>query len=177
MQLTNSEHILSYFTFETTRLSLQPVNSSSLALLANLYGCNKTMRYIAPPLSLHQTETMLNLMLNKQKQNQYNSLILAIKHKVTADDYGICGLPNLELNNKTAEIGVMLLPIGQGTGVAVEVVRTIVVKLLNLGIETIYMQIDPKNKAAIIAATKSGFIACRLTGRYVYQDAVKINFN
>lgn len=168
----NKNAILSQFTFDTARLSLQPVDKSSLALLARLYGCDKTMRYIAPPFSLHQTESMLNLMLNQHKQQQYSSLILIIKNKVTADNYGICGLPNLELSNKKAEVGVMLLPIGQGKGVVVEVVRALVAKLINLGIETIYMQIDPQNKAAIFAATKSSFIATPLTGRYIYQDAV-----
>lgn len=114
---------------------------------------------------------MLEKMLYKQQQQQCDSLILSMKDKISLIDYGISGIPRLDFIAKQAEVGVMLLPNGQGQGIAVEAMQAIVTKLVSLGIHTIYMQINPKNKAAIIGANKVGFIVQASSGRYMYSQA------
>jgi RimJ/RimL family protein N-acetyltransferase len=169
MLLKTSEDILNYFTLTTSRLSLKPVELNMLPLLAKLYGCSHTMRYIAAPFSYRQTETMLKTMLQKQQQQQCDSLILLLQDKNSLIDYGISGILNIDFINKKAEIGVMLLPKGYGLGVAVEAATAIIAKLTTLGIETIFMQINPANTAAIRGAERLGFIAAT-SSQYIYRQ-------
>ncbi|MGI5310291.1 GNAT family N-acetyltransferase [Rheinheimera sp. WS51] len=170
MQLSdNKAAILTYFTFTTARLRLEPIDSSSIELLAKLYGCSKTMQYIADPLSFSKIEKMMSDIMYKQQRQHYDTLLLRIKHKDNETDFGIGGMPYLNLTNKEAEVGVMLLPLAQGKGLAVEVVKALVNMLKQLDVNTIYMNIDPDNKAAIIGATKAGFAVSSDPSRYVFQ--------
>lgn len=135
------------------------------------------MHYIAAPFSYVQTAAMLNTMLRKQKQQQCDSLILLLKNKNSLIEYGISGMPYIDFVNKKAEIGVILLLKFQNIGVALEVMRAIVAKLIALEIKTIYMQISPTNKAAILLASKLGFIANTEKTRYIYQYVVNTKDN
>lgn len=168
----NSRDILNQFTFATSRLNLKPVDSSALAILVCLYGCSNTMRYIAAPFSAIQTQKMLQNMLQKQQRQQCDSLMLRLQDKISVTDYGIAGILNLDFTHKAAEVGVMLLANAQGRGFAVEATQAIVAKLINLGIETLYMDINATNKAAVLLATKLGFIANIEKTRYIYQYVV-----
>lgn len=140
--------------FTTPRLQLRPMGEDDRALYARLYTDAEVMRHIAPPLSPEAVQIAFEKACQQQSlQRQYWIIVLRESNTTI-------GLLGLFAKEDAAEIGVMLLPHGQGHGLAAEAItamadRTFVAQPL---LNSLWTRHADDNRLATGLMRKLGFM-------------------
>lgn len=109
--------------FDTPRLHLRPIGEGDEALYCQLYTDPGLMRHIAEPMTAEAAKRSFQAALKQQSPARQRWI--ACKRDV-ADGIGLVGLFVDKQDAGIAEIGVMLLAAGQGTGFGTEAMAGVI---------------------------------------------------
>jgi len=156
---------------ETERLHLRRVNYKDVNEIFALRSNIETMQYIPRPLVQTKEEALAHIAMIDEKIGTQEGINWAITLKDNPKLIGIIGYYRIKPEHFRAEIGYMLLPDYQGTGIITEAVKVI----LNYGFKIMKLHsveavIDPENFASERVLQKNGFVKEAHLKEYEYYD-------
>lgn len=148
----------SKFTFQTTRLHIQPLCPDDKALYIKLYTDNQVMRFIMPALSEQKAEESFNNALKLNTDLYTERLFLTVRLLEEQKPSALCCISHLDRKNSVVEIGNMVLPEAQGKQIAQDATKALIKQIQQLlAINHFVMDISKENLAAIRGAKSIGF--------------------
>lgn len=140
----------------TDRLILEELNESHSEAVVNLRNNEKNIIYFKNPnrITLKQhNEWYKKFYLNNDKRYDF-----VIKLKASGEIVGTCGISNLDINHKTAEVSYLLSANHRGRGYATEAVLSLIeFGYVNWGITNFCAVIHKDNTESICFVEKMGF--------------------
>lgn len=141
------------------RLTLSALSVNDKALYFSVMTNPGCMSYVGAPLTPGQAQRSFNAALELTRQQPPRRFYLKVVCRTTAQPVGIAAINQLDLTERTADIGRMLLPAWQGKGLGTELSQLLVRWLhTELNITGFSKHIRVGNLAAIQSALKLGFV-------------------
>lgn len=146
------------FVIQTTRLFIRPLKVEDEQLYLDLYTSPAVMAFVGPPLDLEKAKNSFQIALRLNTKVPFKRLFLAIC--LNDQPIGLCAVNQWCAQLATAEIGLMLLPRGQGQGYGTEAKQAFSLRLQQLfpGVQ-LYTVTDPNNQAAVRSNLAAGYSA------------------
>lgn len=145
-------------TFATPRVCVRPLDSGDGGLYCCIYGDEDTMRHVGSPLSPARARRSFAAALRQTHAAAPPALFAAMMSAESGDALGICGLRQIDLPRRRAEVGLLLLPPMRARGLGNEVLcglleRCFVPQLF----DEIYLEYDPDNVPMAKLASRAAF--------------------
>lgn len=145
-------------TFATPRVCVRPLDSGDGGLYCCIYGDEDTMRHVGSPLSPARARRSFAAALRQTHAAAPPALFAAMMSAEGGDALGICGLRQIDLPRRRAEVGLLLLPPMRARGLGNEVLcglleRCLVPQLF----DEIYLEYDPDNVPMAKLASRAAF--------------------
>lgn len=144
------------FVITTPRLLIRPLAAQDQELYLDLYTDPATMRFISPAFATEKALESFTIAVRLNQKKPFKRLFLAITEQGEAA--GICAISQWCATSATVELGLMLKQPWHASGYAVESFLALIrrVEQCFTG-ASIWVDIDPNNKAAVKVALKTGF--------------------
>jgi [ribosomal protein S5]-alanine N-acetyltransferase len=144
---------------ETARLRLRLLAPQDAALYVALYTNADVMRHIAPPLSTSDAQTSFAVALKRTHTKPVKQLFFAIERQADQQTIGICGMMQLHVEKKRAEVGNMLLPPAHGMGFGKESLAAITALVFrNWSVDQIWVEYAGSNASVVSMVSAVGFV-------------------
>lgn len=154
------------FVIQTPRLLIRPLLAADEPLYLSLYTSSAVMAFISSPLQLDQAKNSFQMALRLNVNVPFKRLFLAICFQ--DKPIGLCAVNQWNMQTKSAEVGLMLLPCWQRQGYATEALLALTQRVQQLfSAVQIWADMNPNNKAVVRLFIKAGFSAdSTQPGRY-----------
>lgn len=144
------------FVIQTPRLTIRPLAQGDEQLYLDLYTSPQVMAFIGPTLDIEKARHSFQIALRLNAKVPFKRLFLAICFQ--NQPVGLCAINQWSAVQATAEVGLMLLPCGQGQGYGSEAKLEFSKRLQQLFTAVqIYTLTDPNNKAAVRSNIVAGY--------------------
>ena len=144
---------------ESDRLLFRRLDNSDVAEIYKLRSDEKVMQFIPRALVKSNDDALEHIRLIDEKIQDNTGINWAICFKGDARMIGIIGFYRIKPEHFRAEIGYMLLPEYQGTGIVTEAISRLVPYGFNdMQLHSIEAIIDPENTASARVLEKNGFV-------------------
>lgn len=148
--------VADHFVIQTERLLIRPLTVQDEQLYLDLYTSSEVMAFIGPPLQLEQAKNSFQIALRLNAKRPFKRLFLAIC--VQDQPVGLCAVNQWSAETTSAEVGLMLLPCGQGQGYGTEAKLALSQRLQQLFTAVqIFTLTNPNNKAAVRSNNAAGY--------------------
>jgi len=144
--------------FETERLVIRCVVQSDAYDMYEYSSLEEVCEYLlwSPHINLTATEGYIEFLEKRYCRGLYGDW--AVEHKLDGKMIGTCGFANIDVSNKSCEIGYVLSPKYRGCGYMTEAVKAILkLAFFDLGLEIAKLRIISENKASAALAERIGF--------------------
>jgi [ribosomal protein S5]-alanine N-acetyltransferase len=143
---------------ETARLRLRLLAPQDEALYVALYTDADVMRHIAPPLSTSDAQASFAVALKRTHTKPAKQLFFAIERRADQQTIGICGMMQLDVEKKRAEVGMMLVPGTQGLKLGKEGLSALVKFVFsNFSVSELFVQYAGDSASSAGIARSVGF--------------------
>lgn len=143
----------------TGRLRLRALAAGDRELFHQLYGDAETMRYIRRPLSRAYIAASFRATLRVLYQPRKPQFLTIVRRR-DGGAIGVSSIRRISWRERSAEIGIMLVPSAHGRGYATEAWGALINAIFRaLPIDTIWAQYRPANAGIARLMATLGFIA------------------
>jgi RimJ/RimL family protein N-acetyltransferase len=143
--------------FETERLCACPVRAEDEALFCRLYSDAETMRHIGDPLTARAAAARFQRIVQAPAGAPY----LFTLNLPDGNAVGLCGVVQVCVAGRRAEVGMMLLPSDRSRGYATEVLSALTgAAFAAFPIDRVWVQYAPAHRAAERLVVRVGFQPC-----------------
>jgi len=146
-------------TFTTSRTRVRPLDSGDVNLYCRIYSDEDTMRHVGPPLSLVRAEHSFAAALRQTHTSAPATLFAAVTSIDGSEPIGICGLREIDLSCRRAEVGLLLLRVARARGLGSEILCGLVERcLVPQLLDEIYLEYDSDNVPMAKLASRAAFV-------------------
>jgi RimJ/RimL family protein N-acetyltransferase len=140
--------------FETERLCACPVRAEDEELFCTLYSDAETMRHIGAPLTARAAAARFQSVVQAPASAPY---LFTLK-PLEGNAVGLCGVVQICVAQRCAEVGMMLLPSERSRGYATEVLSALTgAAFAAFPIDRVWVQYAPAHHAAERLVVRVGF--------------------
>lgn len=166
------------YELDTPRLQLRPLQQRDEALYCRLYTDPEVMRHIAPPLTAEAALRGFRAACRLARIPGLRSQYWAISERIADADIGILALVGPDMEAGSAEVGTMLLPAGQGRGLAAEAQAALLDRLFSDSRwRMVWSRHLPANGAVVSLKLKLGFLRTGPSGHEVRWEITRERWN
>jgi RimJ/RimL family protein N-acetyltransferase len=141
--------------FDTPRLHLRPIGEADEALYCQLYTDPKLMRHIAAPMLPEAAIRSFQVACRQQSTTRQRWIVC---ERGSANGIGLVGLFVDKSEAQVAEVGVMLLASGQGTGFGTEAMAGVIDRAFSMmRLRMVWIRQNADNTAVPGMMRKLGF--------------------
>lgn len=157
-------------TFNTPSTCVRPLDPGDVNLYCRIYGDEDTMRHVGPPLSLARARRSFAGALRQTHAAAPVALFAAVTSTDGRDGIGICGLREIDLPRRCAEVGLLLLPTARACGLGKEVLCCLIERcLVPQLLDEIYLEYDSNNIPMAKLAMRAAFVPEEATEKPLHR--------
>jgi RimJ/RimL family protein N-acetyltransferase/precorrin-6B methylase 1 len=141
------------------RLVLRSLGPGDRELYCDLFCDAETMRHIGPPWTRAAALKAFRSVIKATQCDPPRAVFLTLALKETQRPIGLCSLQNFDRAQRTAELGLMLVPSGRAYGVAAEALIAVIAHAFAaLAWDEVWVRFSGDHAAAASAARSAGLV-------------------
>ncbi|HKR33941.1 MAG TPA: GNAT family N-acetyltransferase [Steroidobacteraceae bacterium] len=145
--------------FSSARLLVRSIRESDQELYCELFSQAETMRHIGPPWTRAAAAKAFRSVLRATRCEPPRAVFLTLTPKAAQQAIGLCSLQNFDSAQRTAELGLMIVPSGRAHGVATEALTAVIAHTFStLPFDELWVRFAIDHAAAKSTARSAGLV-------------------
>jgi RimJ/RimL family protein N-acetyltransferase len=145
--------------FSSARLLVRSICESDQELYCELFSQAETMRHIGPPWTRAAAAKAFRSVLRAIRCEPPRAVFLTLTPKAAQQAIGLCSLQNFDSEQRTAELGLMIVPSGRAHGVATEALTAVIAHTFStLPFDELWVRFAIDHAAAKSTARSAGLV-------------------
>lgn len=155
----NSPASPAHVEFSSARLLVRSIRESDQELYCELFSQAETMRHIGPSWTRAAAVRAFRSVLQATRCEPPRAVFLTLTPKAAQQPIGLCSLQNFDRTQRTAELGLMIVPSGRAHGVATEALTAVIAHAFStLPFDELWVRFAIDHAAAKSTARSAGLV-------------------